>query len=655
VSAPGAVAELDARRRPPPGAPAEPRTVDLVDGDDTTTDPVVTYGRLNPFSGTPADLVVEDLCPAGPPAQGAVDVLEATAPVLGLAPDQVEFVPDPEVVRTSTGATVVHLQQHHLGIPVFEMVRTVVFGPDGCVRRVIGENHALAAPLLGDAPDAHVPGISAAEAAALGAAYLAGDDERSALRDWMPRVVTAFALAARPTVLDAGPFTREVPAHLVFFGWEAGDTHLAWRLVFDRPTGQWVVIVDARAGAAGRAGAVRYCRRTTTDLRTVHARVYPEHPGAGDRSVTLPLAASGYRLPVPPAVASFPRDWCFGPDTDGNFARVTDGDNRPWPGRVEGDAVVFDRDDPMGPGQCMVNAFYLCSLFHDLFLLLGFDEVSKNFEAVGTGAGGLDGDPVVVRVRDDSDWGEAHMTCRPDGEPPIMVLGRSRATGRPTALDADVVLHEYVHGVTTRLVGGLGNPSSLEPVQSAALGEGWSDYFALTLQNHLHGTDRTRLGTWSTGTPEGLRVHAYDEDFPDHFGHLGTGRYDEAHAIGEIWAAALVQAHRELARVVDPHHDPAAGPDAAGGDGDPAAVASRLGWRIVLDGLRLTRSSPGLLDARDAVLDAAADIDAAGGTGLVAGARAEDVYRRVFARFGMGVTARSHGPLLDGIVACHRF
>ena len=47
---------------------------------------------------------------------------------------------------------------------------------------------------------------------------------------------------------------------------------------------------------------------------------------------------------------------------------------------------------------------------------------------------------------------------------------------RHTAFDSDVVYHEFMHGVTTRLVGGGLNPHSLDNLQSGGMGEGWGDY-----------------------------------------------------------------------------------------------------------------------------------------------------------------------------------
>ena len=44
-----------------------------------------------------------------------------------------EFVPDPIVQRTSSGAAAVHLQQYYRGVPVFAMARTVRFSAESAL------------------------------------------------------------------------------------------------------------------------------------------------------------------------------------------------------------------------------------------------------------------------------------------------------------------------------------------------------------------------------------------------------------------------------------------------------------------------------------------------------------------------------------------
>src|SRR5215213_2392227 len=59
----------------------------------------------------------------------------------------------------------------------------------------------------------------------------------------------------------------------------------------------------------------------------------------------------------------------------------------------------------------------------------------------------------------------------------------SLSDDRDSSMDGDVVLHEFGHGVSNRLVGGPANTACLGGTQAGAMGEGWSDYWAATFFN----------------------------------------------------------------------------------------------------------------------------------------------------------------------------
>jgi extracellular elastinolytic metalloproteinase len=212
------------------------------------------------------------------------------------------------------------------------------------------------------------------------------------------------------------------------------------------------------------------------------------------------------------------------------------------------------------------------------------------------------------------------MGTPPDGSRPTMNMGLVTSTNRHTALDADVVFHEYTHGLTNRLVGGPLNDAALEAAQSRGMGEGWSDYFACTALG------KTVVGDWVVNRPTGIRRFRYDESFPDTYADLGTAPYlpDDEHTLGELWCAVLMS----LARRVD-------------------------GWtfaQIVVDALKLTPANPSFLAARDAILLAARQHAQARGD--VAVEAFVHTLWEVFARYGMGPGARTDGAtVLTGIVA----
>jgi extracellular elastinolytic metalloproteinase len=88
-------------------------------------------------------------------------------------------------------------------------------------------------------------------------------------------------------------------------------------------------------------------------------------------------------------------------------------------------------------------------------------------------------------------------------------------------LDADIVFHEYGHGLTWRMIGNMSGS------MSGAIGEGMSDVLALIMD----GDDR--MGEYASSDPLGIRSAPY-ANFPRTYGSV-TG--SEVHFDGEIYGA----------------------------------------------------------------------------------------------------------------------
>jgi extracellular elastinolytic metalloproteinase len=300
---------------------------------------------------------------------------------------------------------------------------------------------------------------------------------------------------------------------------------------------------------------------------------------------------------------------------------------------------VFEPELPQGDEQKVVNIFYFCNYMHDFFYMLGFNEQSGNFQKINFTGLGTAGDAVLARAHPGPVFGTANMATRADGIGGVMNMGLVASTGRHTAFDADVVFHEFTHGVSNRLCGGQLDDRSLEDPQSSGMGEGWSDYFALTiphcvaLRTDPDAKEKIVTGDWVTKRPEGIRLAPYDEDYPGTFGRLGEEPYDEEHNIGEIWCATLMKMNRDFGTAL----------------GD-RVKGHQLGWQIVVDGLKLTPANPSMLDARDGILQALQDRKTAG---LLSDEEFTVTNRaawKAFARFGMGPNASSIGASLEGVV-----
>jgi extracellular elastinolytic metalloproteinase len=343
--------------------------------------------------------------------------------------------------------------------------------------------------------------------------------------------------------------------------------------------------------------------------------------GGARQMVNFPRPLGDYGLPIPPGLPlGFPEDWV---DVDRTVGNTTDGHQGATgpsiQGQVQNGVVTFNPANDTGADQQVLNIFFYNCSMHDFFYLLGFREGDGNFQQNNFGRGGFGGDSVDARSHPAAVFGTANMSRSVDGQSSIMNMGLVTSTNRHTAFDSTVVFHEFMHGVTTRLVGGPQNQNALNAPQSGGMGEGWGDYIACIINNV------TVVGAWVVNTPGGIRGFPYDSNFPDDFGDLGTGRYTGVHNIGEIWCATLMEMTRNIGK--------------------------NLALQLVVDALKLSPVNPSFLNMRDSILLALDDLRGAGQISASAHLTALRGIWRAFARFGMGPGAQSDGAQLTGIVA----
>jgi extracellular elastinolytic metalloproteinase len=300
-----------------------------------------------------------------------------------------------------------------------------------------------------------------------------------------------------------------------------------------------------------------------------------------------------------------------------------------------GNPVVFNPDNKFGDDQKLLNIFYFCNYMHDFLYLIGFDEAAGNFQQINFTHTGVANDPVLAHAHSGRVSGTANMATGPDGKPPVMNMGLVSGD-RHTAFDADVVFHEYTHGLTNRLVGGLMQGHALDDPQSSGMGEGWSDYFALTIQNFFRARnsqpEKTVTGDWVVNRPGGIRTAPYDDNYP--VTYAGIAEMSDEHDVGEVWCAALMMVTRRVRA-------------ALGSDVD----GYRLCWTLVTDGLKLTPANPSFIQARDGILLA---LDQLRDQHRIS----QDVWKASrkaawegFAHFGMGVHASSADAELSSAIA----
>lgn len=139
-------------------------------------------------------------------------------------------------------------------------------------------------------------------------------------------------------------------------------------------------------------------------------------------------------------------------------------------------------------------------------------------------------------------------------------------------LDADIVFHEYGHGLTWRMIGSMSGP------MSGAIGEGMGDVLALV----MNGDDR--MGEYSASDPLGIRSAPY-ANFPRTYGSV-TG--SEVHFDGEIYGAIGWRLHELYT---------------AGGLTDTDLL------RDLVQGMLFTPAAPNFQQMRDGILTATATND----------------------------------------------
>jgi hypothetical protein len=132
----------------------------------------------------------------------------------------------------------------------------------------------------------------------------------------------------------------------------------------------------------------------------------------------------------------------------------------------------------------VTNLFYWTNLVHDVSYHYGFDEVSGNFQVENYTNKGEDTDAVLAVAQAAIAANNAFMQSTPDGIPPLLAMGVFTffdPVGRDSTLDSEIIVHEYMHGITNRLTGGPANHLALQALQSGGMGEGWSDWMALVM------------------------------------------------------------------------------------------------------------------------------------------------------------------------------
>jgi len=247
------------------------------------------------------------------------------------------------------------------------------------------------------------------------------------------------------------------------------------------------------------------------------------------------------------------------------------------------------------------NAFYVLNSLHDILYHYGFNEQAGNFQENNYNRGGLGQDDITVYAQREGRCGSSY-SARADGWSPIITLGVCGI--RDAAVDSDVIIHEYIHGLTTRLIQG-GTAAGSGCLRNAEnLGEGYSDWYSkvLTIKPGDRGADPTGFGNYILNEgPDGIGTNRY---------HYSTNMsinpltYEDlasdpsVHAIGSIWANILWEVTWAL---IDEY---GFDPDLYNYTGSEQDAGNIRALAIVTEAIKLSPCRPGFIDGRDAILRA---------------------------------------------------
>jgi extracellular elastinolytic metalloproteinase len=577
----------------PVSAPGQEPYLDSRDGSETALSVQAVDGTLTgPAGGDRADV--------------ALDWVRANRSALSLSAGDVDGL-ELTARATSRGTGFTHLRYRQIdrGIPAFDGGLRVSLDRAGRILSAAG----APAPQVESA----VPRLDAA--GALRALQRDVGVERS-----VP-IVAGSTGVRRMTRFAGGDFAR-----LVLFGSGRG-TRLAWHLTYRADdTAHYDAVVDAGTGA------VLFRQNLVKDA--VPAEVFRSHPAQG---AAIPVDLAPWLAPGADVLEGPYAHVYSDPDGDDD----TPGEEI---GRTPANDFKYTFEDFGGVGcapaaQCSwdpldddswrdnreqngVQAFYLVNRFRDHLA----NDVDIQFNGFA-GADALVVETDDGAARNPQSLNNASMATLPEGLAPVMQLHLFAGPGFRSVNAGDsaaIVWHEYAHGLSNRLVVHDDGSGALSSPQAGAMGEGWSDWYALDLLVAVNPAFDTSapgdvdLGHYVDADPHEVRTEGIDCPVAAVSSRCPAGGYTygdfgrivgfpDVHSDGEIWAQTLWDLR--------------------------AAVGRNAAQRLITEGMRMAPPEPSFLAMRNAILAADAGLG---------GANRNAIWQ-VFASRGMGYRAFTDG------------
>ncbi|KAF5309720.1 hypothetical protein D9611_014433 [Ephemerocybe angulata] len=244
------------------------------------------------------------------------------------------------------------------------------------------------------------------------------------------------------------------------------------------------------------------------------------------------------------------------------------------------------------------NAFFIINTMHDIWYKYGFTESAFNFQSNNLGKGGKQNDRVQISVQDGSGTNNANFATPPDGQSGQcrMFIWTLTTPNRDGAMENDIIIHEYTHGLTNRMTGG-GTGRCLQTLEAGGLGEGWGDAMADWMSQSSAQTADFGVGKYVTNKAAGLRSAPYSTNAKTNtLRYSSIRKQQEVHNIGEVWANMLHNVQDALVQARGFSEEKLTNPDAPEGN--------VVFMRLFIDALAVQPCNPTFVQARDAWIQA---------------------------------------------------
>jgi len=531
----------------------------------------------------------------------AVGFVNSNATLLGInSTDLQEYMVKDNVFSDVTGATHIYLQQVSGGLPVFNGLLHVNVNRDG---RIISVNNSYLGGLA-NALNTRTPSLDAVDALLKAAAQVGLKSDSKPVVESRPEGIQQM------TTISAPNLAREpVVARLIIVPVRQGMARLAWNFRLATRDSQHVYdfTVDAVNGQIwtrfDEVVSENYLVYEEPNESPIHATPAPPADARTNRTIPNP--------------ASSPLGWhdtgtTSYTTTQGNNVKAYEDGNNSNSGTGPDCGASLDcsfasdlnNDPDTYEDAAVANLFYWNNIIHDVTYVYGFNEAGGNFQTNNFGNGGAGNDEVQAEAQDGGGTNNANFATPSDGNRPRMqmYLWNQTTPRRDGDYDNGIIVHEYGHGISNRLVGGPNSVGCLGNSQQP--GEGLSDWWALFMTHEPGdaGSDARGIGTYALGEPvtgPGIRTQRYSTDPA-----INTHTYQSIrnmvvpHGVGEVWAQIAWECYWAL---VDTYGFDANLYDPLGGAGNQRMML------YVIEGLKNTACSPTFADVRDGIIQAATD------------------------------------------------